>query len=298
MEKTRDVVQRSMSRASTISAEEKQMTLTEKEFSMIKQKMDKIDHRLHEMYKNWHAEYGYANTLEECKEIKNYYKPYLAKYESKYRVLYHLLQQPRLIPMHDGASGITPSLAALDDATSLRQKEWIRSEPGEDTPWQYTSIEGRWTPHTPRSEDMRLEPTLNVTPEGSLIDIPTVVRRETEEQALEREALGTSSEIAYMDFPNTQVKTIPKDSERSTTLCGTKEASKAEVLASTRQFFATIDQRNINIPAADQRIPTEVRVRDNIVVLEVLTTTIVTTTISTPTSPNLVDTDLRGTSSP
>ena len=49
-----------MSRASTISAEEKQMALTEKEFAMIKQKMDKIDHCLNEMYKNWHAEYGNA----------------------------------------------------------------------------------------------------------------------------------------------------------------------------------------------------------------------------------------------
>ena len=40
-----------MSRASTISAEERQMALTEKEFSITKWKMDKIDHRLHEMYK-------------------------------------------------------------------------------------------------------------------------------------------------------------------------------------------------------------------------------------------------------
>ena len=55
MEKTRDVIRRSMSRASTISAEERQMALTKKEFAMIKQKMDKIDHRLHEMYKNWHV---------------------------------------------------------------------------------------------------------------------------------------------------------------------------------------------------------------------------------------------------
>ena len=288
-----------MSRASTISAEERQMALTEKEFSMIKQKMDKIDHRLHEMYKNWHAEYGNANTLEECEEIKNFYKPYLEKYESKYRVLYHLLQQPRLIPTHDGASGITPSLAALDDATSLKQREWIRSEPGEDIPQQYTSIEGRLTPHTPRSEDMRLEqPTLNVTPEGSLTGIPTVVRRETGEQVLERETLGTSSETAYMDFPNTQVKTIPKESERPTTLRGTKEACQAEVLASTRQFFAAMDQRNTNIPVGHQRTPTEDHVRNNIEVTEVLTTTIVTTTISTPTPPNIVDTDLRGTGSP
>ena len=235
MEKTRDVVQRSMSRASTISAEEQQMASTEKEFSMIKKKMDKIDHHLNEMYKNWHVEYGNANTLEECEEIKNFYNPYFEKYESKYRVLYHLLQQPRLIPTHDGTLGITPSLAALDDATSLKQREWIRSEPGEDTSQQYSSIEGCLTPHTPRSEDMKLEPSLNVTPEGSLVDIPTVVRRETREQVSEREALGTSSETAYMEFPNTQVKVIPKDPVLGVpkALQGTKEASRAEALVST-----------------------------------------------------------------
>ena len=125
--------------------------------------------------------------------------------------MYHLLQQPRLIPTHDSASGITPSLAALDDATSLKQREWIRSELGEDTPHQYSSIEGHLTPHTPRSKDMKLESSLNVTPEGSLVDIPTVVKRETREQVLEGEMLGTSSETAYMEFPNTQVKTIPED---------------------------------------------------------------------------------------
>ena len=68
------------------------MALTEKEFSMINRKMGKIYHHLNEMYKNWHAEYGNAKSLEECKEIKNFYKPYLEKYESKYRMLYHLLQ--------------------------------------------------------------------------------------------------------------------------------------------------------------------------------------------------------------
>ena len=94
MERTRNVVRNSISRASTISAEERQMALTEKEFSVIKKKMDKIDQRLDDLYKNWHAEYGNTNTLEECEEIKRFYKPYLEKYESKYRVLYHLLQNP------------------------------------------------------------------------------------------------------------------------------------------------------------------------------------------------------------
>ena len=63
------------------------------------------------------------------------------------------------------------------------------------------------------------------------------------------------------------------------------------MLASTRQFFA-------NIPVGDQRAPPEVYARNNENVLEVPTTTIVTMTTSTPTSPTMVDTDLRGTGSP
>ena len=97
-------------------------------------------------------------------------------------MLYHILQQPRLIPAHDDASELTPSLAALNDATSLKQREWIRNELGEDTPRQYTSIRGHLTPFTPGNEDMRLEPSLNITPEGSLIDFPTVVKKEVPEQ--------------------------------------------------------------------------------------------------------------------
>ena len=45
-----------------------------------------------------------------------------------------------------------------------------------------------------------------MTPEGLLVDIPTVVKRETREQVPEREMLGTSSETAYMEFPNTPSK--------------------------------------------------------------------------------------------
>ena len=59
---------------------------------------------------------------------------------------------------------------------------------------------------------------------NTLIDIPTVVKRETS---------GTSSETTYMEFPNTQVETTPKESTVPKSLQGTKEASRAEVLAST-----------------------------------------------------------------
>ena len=55
------------------------MALNEEDFSIIKKKMDKIDQRLDDLYKKWHAEYGNATTMEECDEIKRFYKPYLEK---------------------------------------------------------------------------------------------------------------------------------------------------------------------------------------------------------------------------
>ena len=134
VERTRVVVRNAISRASTISAEECQLTLTEDDFLIIQKKMDKIDQRLDDLYKNWHAEYRDTATAEECDEIKKFYKPYLEKYESKYRILYHLLQQPSSLSTQETTSGMTPSLATLDDAPSLRQREWIRGEPGEDVP--------------------------------------------------------------------------------------------------------------------------------------------------------------------
>ena len=235
MERTRNVVRNSISRASTISAEEQKMALTEKEFSVIKEKMNKIDQRLDDLYKNWHAEYGNANTLEECEEIKRFYKPYLEKYESKYRVLYHLLQQPRLISTHESTSGMTPSLATLDDAPSLKQREWIQGEPGEDVPHQYSSIVGCLTPTMPRCEGMRLEPSLNVTPEGSLADIPAAVERDRKNQVPEEGLLGTSSETTYMEISDTHVKTVPESTTREAPriLQRTKETSREEVIAST-----------------------------------------------------------------
>ena len=48
-----------------------------------------------------------------------------------------------LLPTQDPTSEITPSLAALADAQTLRR---IRDEPGEDTPWWYSSTSGHLTP--------------------------------------------------------------------------------------------------------------------------------------------------------
>ena len=87
--------------------------------------MDKIDWKLDGLYQNWQAEYKEAIISEECKEIRRFYKPYLEKYESKYRILYQMLQQANkeqvsLLSTQKPTLRITPSLAVLDDTPALR----------------------------------------------------------------------------------------------------------------------------------------------------------------------------------
>ena len=57
----------------------------------------------------------------------------------------------------------------------LRRKEWRRGEPSEDIPRQYSTVHGHLTPTQPRHEDMRMDSTLDVTPEGCLSDLPAAI---------------------------------------------------------------------------------------------------------------------------
>ena len=92
--------------------------------------MGKIDQKLTDLDRNWQAEYKDAVMSEECEEIRIFYKPYLEKYESKYRILYQMLQQANkpigqtsLLSTQEHTSGITPILATLDDVQALRRKD-------------------------------------------------------------------------------------------------------------------------------------------------------------------------------
>ena len=91
LERVREVARSTPSRASTISAEECQMALTETDFIAIKEKMNKIDQRLDGLYQNWQVEYKEALTAEECEEIQQFYEPYVMKYETKYKILYKIM---------------------------------------------------------------------------------------------------------------------------------------------------------------------------------------------------------------
>ena len=200
---------------------------------------------------------GDAVCLEDCEEIRKFYKPYLEKYESKYRILYHLLQQSSSFSTQEPTSGITPSLAALDDAQTLRWREWIRGEPGEDMPQQYSSISGHLTPTSPRPEDMELDPSLNVTLEGSLGDLPTAVgnteeAREREHQVPEERPQGTpfiNIEAPIEGTPETLLKVEARSNVKETPrrIQRTREASTEDAITSTQQFFAAVNERNRSI---------------------------------------------------
>ena len=67
------------------------------------------------------------------------------------------------------STGLTPSLLALEDASTLKRKEWSRGEPGEDTRRMYTTIGGSLTPTAPVYGDMRTDLTLNVMSDRYLL---------------------------------------------------------------------------------------------------------------------------------
>ena len=159
--------------------------------------------------------------------MKRFYKLYLEKYESKYRILYEMLQQANrqmgqagLLSVQEPTSKIAPSLSALDHAQVPKRKEWRKGEPGEDMPRQYSIVCRHLTPTQPRHEDMRMDSTLDVTPEGSLSNLPAAVggaedssREQRTQEASEIEMRGICPSITIVtsteETPYTSLKTVP-----------------------------------------------------------------------------------------
>ena len=108
-------------------------------------------------------------------------------------------------------------------------------------------------PTTPRHEDMRLDLSFNITPEGSLVDLPAAVGhmaedRERKNQFPEERLQGVPSETVNVGISDTHLKIQPESNIREVPrrIQRTREVSREEALASTQQFFATVDKRNRN----------------------------------------------------
>ena len=78
---------------------------------------------------------------------------------------------------------------------------------------QFSTIDGHLTPTLPKPEDMRLELSLNVTPEGSLGDLPNAVNaeetRERGHQIPEERPQATPSETLIEVSPEAHAKAKP-----------------------------------------------------------------------------------------
>ena len=236
--------------------------------------------KLEGLYKNWQAEYKEAVTLEQCEDIQKFYEPHVQKYERKYRWLCGMLKQaigerkrvssPRVADERKRASPprvaderkrissprvatpeLTPSLAALEDASTLKEKEWNRGEQHKEVPHMYSTRDGRMTPTAPTYEDMRIETSLSVTPEDSLEGLSAAVEGTEGDQVRSPITTNVMELVTTSVAPPSSIETRPKlvnvSSRDQGTLPGetgtTRETSREDALATTRQFFHAESER-------------------------------------------------------
>ena len=111
-------------------------------------------------------------------------------------------------------------------------------------------------PTPPRYEDMRMDSTLNIMPEGSLCSPATVggveeTREGTHPVSEERPQDGTPSTNIITSTEETPETHLKVANERNLThvesprrIQRTREGSKEDAIASTRQFFASVSKQN------------------------------------------------------
>ena len=146
---------------------------------------------------------------------------------------------------------------------------------------------------TPRHEDVRLDPCLNITPEESLGDLPAAVGhaeedRERENQLPSERSQGAPSETANVGISDTHIRTKPESDTREAPqrIQRTREASREDALASTRQFFAAVDKRNRNNSTGRSLgVSSEVCRRDDIDVPGASTSAVITTPVAPDVEP-------------
>ena len=146
---------------------------------------------------------------------------------------------------------MTPSLAVLDEALALKQKEWNRGELSEEM--LYSTIGRHLTLTAPAHDDVRADSTLNVAPEGPFGDLPAAVERIEERESTQQifgEGRSLHSNVVppTTEIPETSLKVITRSStqvEPSRRVEITRESSREDAIAVTRHFFTTVDeQRN------------------------------------------------------
>ena len=151
---------------------------------------------------------------------------------------------------------LTPSLVALEDASTLKRKEWHRGESDIEMPHMFSTIDGRLTPTAPTYEDMKMETPLDVTPEESEEGLSAAVGGIEDERATQQPSDHAEGKVPSV-APPSSIETRPKvisESRDQRELPGrtevTRETSREDAIASTRHFFNAVTERRsaTNIP--------------------------------------------------
>ena len=255
VEKVKAIARESLSRASTISVEENRMALSRAHFKNIQGKMDKIDQKLQGLYRNWQAEYKEVMTPKQCEDIQKFYEHYVQKYETNYKILYQTLRQAlaerkRTSSPRVSAPELTPSLVALEEASTLKGKAWNRGELHRETPQMYSTRDGRLTPTAPTYEEMRIETSLSVSLEESSTGLSAAVGGIESEQVSQPPATNAEGLVTNVAPPSsieTRPKVISESDRDQGELPGrtevTRETSREDALVATRSFFYTEPER-------------------------------------------------------
>ena len=104
---------------------------------------------------------------------------------------------------------------------------------------------------------MRVDSTLNVTPEGSLNDLPAAVggveeargrTHQVSREKLQDGSLSINAMTLTEETPNTLLKVAPgrnlSQVEPPRRIQRTREASREDCITSTRKFFASVNEQN------------------------------------------------------
>ena len=119
---------------------------------------------------------------------------------------------------------------------------------------------------------MRLEPSLNAMLEGSLGDLPNAVNaeetRESEHPIPEERSQRTPFDTQIKGSPETHVKTKTEGNtqEAPRRIQRSREASREDAIAPTRQFFAVIHERNRGIAAEEPTVTSSDRNENDVAI--------------------------------
>ena len=147
------------------------------------------------------------------------------------------------------ASELTPSLVVLEDASTLKRKEWERDKPDIEKPHMFSTREGRLTPTAPAYEDMRTatpfhgttvesQEGLSAAEGGEEIEKITQQPSDHVEGSESRGVLPVSIEYR----PDVIEERISQENMSNRNKI-TREASREDALAATRHFFHTEPER-------------------------------------------------------